>query len=144
MKYQEIVQDLFEVDMTYALAHCISRDCKMGADIALTFRNRYPKMAEHIGWKKLKIGDAALYKGEDRRIIYNLITKDKYWNKPTDATFEKSIVSLKEEMKVGNVQKLAIPLLGARLDRLDWNKNSETIKKVFQDTDVEILVCRPE
>lgn len=142
MKYQEVSQDLFEVEMNYAVAHCISRDCKMGAGIALIFRNKYPNMPEHILWKKLKIGDAVLYKGEDRRLIFNLITKEKYWNKPTKDTFKRSIENLKEEMEVNNVKKLAIPLLGAGLDRLDWNENSETIQRIFQDTDVEILVCR--
>ena len=31
---------------------------------------------------------------------------------------------------------LAIPLIGAGLDRLSWDENRETIKRVFKDTDI--------
>ena len=37
---------------------------------------------------------------------------------------------------------LAIPLIGAGLDRLSWDESRETIKRVFADTDIEILVCK--
>jgi len=39
-------------------------------------------------------------------------------------------------------KKLAIPLIGAGLGKLDWNESSQFIQQVFSDNmDIEILVC---
>lgn len=40
-----------------------------------------------------------------------------------------------------NIKKIAMPVIGCGLDRLNWNDVSEQIKNVFANTDVEILVC---
>lgn len=39
------------------------------------------------------------------------------------------------------IDKVAMPVIGCGLDRLQWNKVSEIIKDVFQYEDIEILVC---
>ena len=39
-------------------------------------------------------------------------------------------------------KKIAMPVIGCGLDRLEWCKVSEIIKEVFEGTDVEILVCK--
>ena len=39
-------------------------------------------------------------------------------------------------------KKIAMPVIGCGLDRLDWSKVSDIIKDVFSDTDIEILVCK--
>jgi O-acetyl-ADP-ribose deacetylase (regulator of RNase III) len=72
-----------------------------------------------------------------------LITKEKYWNKPTYETLRQSLESMKQEMLFfdGMVTKLAIPKIGCGLDRLQWDKVKEIIKDVFNDMEVEILVC---
>jgi len=41
-----------------------------------------------------------------------------------------------------NIKKIAMPVIGCGLDRLNWNDVSEQIKDVFADMDVEILVCK--
>ena len=44
MKIEEVNGDLFSCDDKYALAHCISFDCKMGAGIASEFVKRYKNL----------------------------------------------------------------------------------------------------
>ena len=39
-------------------------------------------------------------------------------------------------------KKIAMPVIGCGLDRLEWSKVSEIIKEVFEGTDIEILVCK--
>lgn len=141
MQYSEIIQDLFTVDKSYALAHCISKDCKMGLGIAKEFTKRYRNMKYKLLEKNPQIGQAIVYYSAGRP-IFNLITKEKYWHKPTYATFEESIISLKTQMIELKLKKIAIPQIGAGLDRLNWNKNREIIKNIFKDTDVEIVVCK--
>lgn len=43
-----------------------------------------------------------------------------------------------------NIHKIAMPIIGCGLDRLEWDKVSRIIKDVFQEEDIEILVCRKE
>lgn len=140
MNYTEIRQDLFKMDEEYALAHCVSQCCAMGAGIAKEFRRRFPAMPHSVASSNPKIGDAISYE-TDQWIVFNLVTKEKYWHKPTRKTFETSIRSLKEELVKSGITKLAIPQLAAGLDRLDWNHSREVIQSIFEDTDVEIIVC---
>lgn len=143
MQYKEIKQDLFQMGTDYALAQCVSMDCAMGAGIAKEFRRRFPMMPRTILEMNPQIGDAKAY-GLGSHIVFNLITKEKYWHKPTKKSFEMSIQSLKQELLNKHITKLAIPQLGAGLDRLDWNNNREVIQRIFADTDVEIVVCIKE
>lgn len=34
------------------------------------------------------------------------------------------------------------PTIGAGLDRLPWSEVSEQIQHIFEDTEIEILVCK--
>ena len=40
------------------------------------------------------------------------------------------------------VQKIAMPMIGCGLDKLEWDRVSQIIKNIFGDTDMEILICR--
>ena len=168
MEYKEVYENLFDVDEEYALAHCISLDCEMGAGIAKQFQTVFPEMKSHIiqhtkyaayssysvniKYKAKRVGDVITYRSPEGRAIFNLITKDRYYHKPTYSSFKKSIRNLKSVCSAYNssnlpfnaygIKKLAIPLLGAGLDGLDWEKNREIIKDIFKDTDIEILVCK--
>ncbi len=39
------------------------------------------------------------------------------------------------------IRKIGMPLIGCGLDRLQWDKVSGIIKRVFENTDFEITVC---
>ena len=41
-----------------------------------------------------------------------------------------------------SIKKVAMPVIGCGLDKLEWYKVSGIIKEVFADTDIEILVCK--
>lgn len=139
MEYNEVNKDLFTVDEQYFLAHCISADAKMGAGIAVEFRKRFKlgqfqKMAEQT---PLKVGSCTLV---DR--VLNLVTKRVYWGKPTYITFTQALEDMKLVAIEHDIQKIAMPQIGAGLDKLSWAKNREIIKEVFDGTDIEILVCK--
>ena len=38
--------------------------------------------------------------------------------------------------------KVAMPLIGCGLDRLEWDKVKTIIAQTFNDTDIEVLVCK--
>lgn len=146
MIYKEIKQDLFKVSDDYYLAHCISADFGMGKGIVVEFNKRfdlkrklqicfpdYINQWHHNGWTS----DCIRF---DR--IFNLITKERYFHKPTYKTLQGALEEMKKICCQENITKIAMPVIGCGLDKLEWNQVSKIIKKVFEDTDIEILICR--
>jgi hypothetical protein len=73
--------------------------------------------------------------------VFNLITKERYWHKPTLNSLGVSLIAMKEIVIRDNVRYLAMPKIGSGLDRLSWVEVRRLIKEIFKDVDVEILVC---
>ena len=147
MTYKEEIRDLFSVPDDYYLAHCISADFGMGKGIVVEFNRRFNlknKLISKYG-SYLTVWDDGFSECiecvlEDK--VFNLITKRNYWNKPTYNTLENSLIAMK--CLAGNlgITKIAMPLIGCGLDKLEWTKVSDVIKEVFEDMDIEILVCK--
>lgn len=149
MQYSETVRDLFSVDQNYYLAHCISADFALGAGIAVQFNKRFDMKNKLKRCYPNYIGyyDAQVSKGISGSCIIegkvlNLITKRNYWNKPTYKSLEDALLNMKHICKIHNIKKIAMPLIGCGLDRLEWYKVSALVKRLFSDTDIEILVCK--
>ena len=132
-------KDLFTVPQGYYLAHCISADFALGAGIAKTFDKvynmRFKLFRDYDGYK-YECGDALLIDN-----VFNLVTKDKCYHKPTYESLRNSLEAMKRIMDLGAITKLAMPKIASGLDRLDWDEVYDIICEVFEDTDVEILIC---
>ena len=151
MIYKEEVRDLFSVPDEYYLAHCISADFGMGKGIVVEFNKRFNMKNRLI---KMFDGDVThAWDGNGKQghpqgvcfkvdKVLNLITKRNYWLKPTYKTLTEALISMSEICMDYNITKIAMPIIGCGLDRLQWNKVSEIIKDVFSNTDIEILVCK--
>ncbi len=74
--------------------------------------------------------------------VLNLITKKKYYHKPTYQSMLEAITMMKVVCKANNIKKIAMPQIGCGLDQLEWGKVSKIILDVFSGTDIEILVCK--
>lgn len=140
MEYKLIQDDIFNHKDCY-YAHCISRDYALGAGIAVEFdkrydmRNRLLKLAE----EKTETLDEKCIEVEN---VFNLITKEKYWQKPSYKSLEESLLEMKEKLsKNKNIKKLVIPKIGCGLDRLSWDKVEPMVQEIFKDLDIEIVVC---
>ena len=148
MLYNEEARDLFSVSDDYYFAQCISADFAMGAGIAVQF-NRYFDIKNRLinkygnsfvdRWDAFSEYGSCILEGR----VYNLITKKRYWYKPTYDTLKSALMSMKV-MIINNpdVRKIAMPQIGCGLDQLQWDKVSEIIKEVFGELDVEILICK--
>lgn len=137
MIYFEQYGDLFNIDSKYYLCHCISSDFALGMGIAAEFNKRYnmrkklfDKCHNYTEWPKAILVDN----------VFNLVTKEKYWHKPTYKTLETALIDMKNQMIELDIKYLAMPRIGSGLDKLRWCQVSQIIKDVFWDTDVEILV----
>ena len=138
MKYKEEKRDIFTLPKEWYYAHCISADCKMGAGIAVKFNKKF-KLKRSLLLLPLearKHPTCIL-----RNKVFNLITKNKYFNKPTYDSISASIEKMRFLCKDNNVTKLSMPKIGCGLDRLQWPKVRKIIKDIFCGDDIEILVC---
>lgn len=147
MPITDIEGDLFSNDKNnVALAHCVSSDLVMGKGIALEFRKRFSHLhhslkdqsidAGNTSYLCTDIGNTLYLCTENGRYIFYLITKLKYYNKPTYDTLRISLQSAKQLFVKFGIKDIAIPEIGCGLDRLDWNKVKEIIQEEWNDLNV--------
>lgn len=139
MTIHEEQRDLFTVPQGYYLAHCISADFALGAGIAKKFDEVY-----NMKFKLFKNYDGYEYECGDCLVVdnvFNLVTKPKCYHKPTYESLKEALKAMKEYVLYFDIDKIAMPHIASGLDRLQWNQVLEIIKEVFEDTDVNILIC---
>lgn len=143
MKFTEKIGNLFtkEILHNYALCHCISSDFALGKGIAWQFAKmgvkkslceQYPKNWQGRGY--------CLFTEIDGVTIANLVTKERYFHKPTLETLHQALEDLLGQALDKGLDKIAMPRIGCGLDKLHWEDVRTLIMKIFNDTEIEILV----
>ena len=130
--------DLFSSPDSSSLAHCISVDCKLGKGIAKIFREKFGRIKE-IEDCKATVGGLAVLRDKSR-FIYNLVTKEKYYGKPSYETLRQSLEKMKEHVVKNKVTEICMPKIGCGLDGLNWSAVRTLIKNVFQSEQIHITV----
>ncbi len=150
MIYHEENLNLFLVDRSYCLAHCISADFALGAGIAKEFDKRF-----NLRSKLFKQFPNGFYGYLDRYNIlgecifiqpdniFNLVTKRNYYDKPTYESMKQALNMMSHIIQAFNINKIAMPTIGCGLDKLEWPKVRDIIIDKFNRYDnLEILVCK--
>lgn len=145
MKYDIRKMNLFDAPDDYYFAHCISADFGMGKGIVIEFNKRFnmkQKLQEanpnYLSYWK-RYGLIADCIKVDK--VFNLITKERYFHKPTYYSIRYSLCKMRDIAIKNNITKIAMPKIGCGLDGLQFDKVEKIIKGVFKDTDIEIFVC---
>ena len=145
MTYKEINGDLFSAGSEPLYVHCISADFALGAGITAEFarrgvkaelRSTYPMNV----WCGEGYGLPTSMSGGCK--VYNLVTKDKCYHKPTLATLQGALDDLKRYVIIKKINKIVMPKIGCGLDKLDWSDVSLRIMDIFADVDVDITVYK--
>lgn len=145
-KFRMIKGNLFSAPLDSTLVHCISKDCAMGKGIAKTFKTYYPRMKDFLlNSKGLRNGvdyPAIFYYSpyKNKHNVINLITKEKYYNKPTYDSLKQSLINLRELCKSKGIKDISMPLIGCGLDNLDWVQVKSILLNVFNSDDININV----
>lgn len=139
MVYKEEVRDLFTVPQGYILAHCISADFNLGGGIAKQFCEHYDMRNRLFADYGSDFDGVGLALQIDN--VYNLVTKRYVHNSPTYENLATALEDMKSSMICEGQKKIAMPKIGCGLDGLDWGIVKAIIKDVFEDTDIEILIC---
>ena len=137
MIFTEIKGNLFDRELEHPseyYVHCISRDYACGAGIAKEFNKRY-----NLSLRLLDLPRTSCMVIDD---VINLVTKSKYWQKPTYDSLRKTLFDLKELCgeSLLNVKTLVMPKIGCGLDKLSWKNVKKILKEIFEDTNVAIEV----
>lgn len=145
MIYRDLYGDLFDAPDDHTLAQCISADFGMGKGIAVRFNEKYDMkniVMQQYGvsyleeWDRLhKTHGCILVKN-----VLNLITKRRYYDKPTYQSLAGALEDAKIECVLHGIQKVSMPEIGCGLDRLNFDKVKNIIKDVFDTTSIEINV----
>ena len=133
---REFKCDLFASDNN--MAHCVSADLAMSLGIALTFKNKFGKIDELMKQNRF-IGSAPFIKNNDK-IIYYLVTKEKYYQKPAIEHLILCLINMRKHMLANNITHISIPKLGCGLDGLSWTIVKEHIYNIFKNDDIVVDV----
>lgn len=143
MTFTEEKGDLFAVEIlsNYALCHCISSDFALGAGIAKAFAKMGVKKALCEKFpKQWQGGGYCLIIETNGVTVANLVTKERYFHKPTLETLRQALEIFRTQALQMGIRRIAMPKIGCGLDKLDWEDVRETIKGVLGNTEIEILV----
>ena len=144
MYYHEEKMNLMDVPQGWWIAHCISGDFALGAGVAKQIDEAFNmRDALHGMWGKdsemtgtwsvpccLPVGN-----------VFNLVTKERYFHKPTLASLRTALEEMASYAVRMRITKIAMPKIGCGLDRLNWDDVAPMIQEIFEDTDIEIMVC---
>ena len=149
MKIIEVKGDLFKEPFekdSDIYVHCISQDFAMGAGIAKTFSQKFPQFIENRKEMMREYNHKNPYKRIYVAIcngtkIVNLVTKAKYWMKPTMTSLELSLWNLRKFVEDNpDVKRVLMPRIGSGLDRLKWEEVKTAILENLEDLDIEVKV----
>jgi len=129
-------KDLFTVDESYHLVHCISADYALGRGIAKEFDKRF-----NLRFKLQRVGSGIYPDCILIGRVFNLVTKKSYASKPTYKTLVEALIQMRQWVEERFILKLAMPKIGCGLDRLEWGKVLKAIELVFDRVDIEIRIC---
>ena len=131
--------DLFDASNSSAsLAHCVSRDLKMGKGIAKLFRQKFGRL-EELEKANAKVGEIIVLKN-GRQFIYYLVTKEKYDDRPTYEDLRKTLTKMRDHAEIHDVIGISMPKIACGLDRLSWDIVQQMIRNVFYVTNINIRV----
>ena len=118
-------------------AHCISSDAAMGKGIAPLFVDHFPNL------ESLRSPDMHLQIGKVYLVdtVFNLITKERYYHKPTMRDMTKCLKDLARQCVELGVKDLYFPKLGCGLDKLLWTDVQPALLSVFKDVDIKLTLC---
>lgn len=137
----EMKGDLFDAPMHMALGHCISRDVVMGGSAFKQFHRH------HLGFREIekdqsRVGSFMVL-NEPGRLVYNLITKEKFYDHTTLANLFNCLQEARNHMIDNHVMQLALPRVGCQQDGLLFNDVFLMIENVFRYTSIKVTVFTP-
>ena len=123
-----------------SIGHCISADARMSKGFADFLSHRVSGPRSTCSKARLFMGQFyPFWDSTGKRYICNLVTKEKFYDKPNPSTLSKTICK-KIHASINGVSTIAIPKLGCGLDQMNWQEVVKLFRDIFAYADVEIVV----
>ena len=120
---------------TTCIAHYVSSDFAMSKGLASTIACCYPELQE---LRKLPMNDfppgslVTYFDQQHQRFVYNLVTKRRFFQKPTYGPLELSLHALKERLQRHNIQNFAFLNLDMALTNYIGQQFFRSCSKFFR------------
>ncbi|KAL4083611.1 hypothetical protein QTP88_028927 [Uroleucon formosanum] len=141
-KISEVSGNIFEMDPSISLACCVSADFEMTHGVAVQMRRKFGNLTQLRRLQK-KVTEVASLEITDRNIFY-LITKEKFWQKPTCEDIFQSLQNLKKICQERKVTRLACPRLAIDRDGIKWETVRSMLYYTFRNSEIEIKIVTQE
>ena len=122
--------DLFNCPHHMSLGHAVSEDFSMHRGLAKEFRARYENV-DFLKAQRMPVGTCAVLPLENRYIFY-LVTKSRFYNKPTYKSVRDAFQYLKHLLDELELTQIALPgYVCCGLDKLNWRRIKQILREVF-------------
>ena len=134
MKINKINMDIATVPQGYTLVGAFSTDKKFSIGTPGLFSRMF-EITNRID-NDLKVGTA-------KRIdnLYMLLVKESSYDMPDWTALENALCDLRKKVIKKHIRKIAMPKICSGNGGFDWQQVENLICDVFDDVDVEIIVC---
>ena len=123
-----------------SIAHCISADAKMTKGFADFLSHKIPGLRSTCKKVKLLIGQVfPFWASTGRHYIYDLVTKQRFFDKPDLSTLLTTLEAMKSHAAMHAVSTLAIPKIGCGLDQMNWQESVKLLRDVFGYSDIHVV-----
>ena len=137
MKMVELEINIMGVPQGYYLAQGISRDLNFKVGLPAVFEKQYNMAAKlKRNYTDIELGKALLVDN-----VFNLVAKDSSYDFPDRDMLMDAIINMRDQMETNMVTKLAISKICCGRNGLDWDDVKSMFEFIFDDSDVQILVC---
>lgn len=133
MQLYHLRGDVLKSDPRLPILHCISYDARMSAGVARSLQRKYNFRNQILATPRSMPGLVVSY---GQRTVLNLITKWRYFEKPTLENFELALLELRHLVVQNNIQEIATVRLGTGLDMLTLNEVLGKLYNIFHNVNV--------
>lgn len=126
-----------------AVAHCVSADFKIGAGVAKQLDAAFgirQELMETVPQERRIVGSVIELHRAEASYVFNLITKRTYKDKPTYEDFERAVCTLRDACENRGLREVAVPRMGCGIDRLEWPRVKEILRRAFEGSGVSLTV----
>ena len=135
----------FIIQQPNSIGHCNSADAKMSKGFADFFSHKFPGLRSTCKKAKLLMGQVLpFWDSTGKRYIYNLVTKEPFFDKPDLFTLLTTLESMKSHTAMYGVSTIAIPKTGCGLYQMNWQEVVKLLRDVFTYSDIHLVVNTPE
>ena len=124
--------DLLADEELEAVAHGCNCVGLMGAGIAKSIAERYPKMYEEYRdlckQKKFNLGDIFVWRSDNGKYVFNLATQSHTGPNAKYTAIQKSIRKMLDYASQHNIINIGVPRIGCGIGGLNWNMVSTILK----------------